>query len=63
MNKTYKRINKLKIELFDLIEQQNILKAQYQRLEDYKNRKMQELYTARKEGQQAQDVPKVTTNV
>lgn len=63
MSKIYKRINKLKIELFDLIEQQNILKAQYQRLEDLKNRKIQELYAARKERQQAQDVPKATTNV
>jgi len=53
MNKLSMRINKIKIELFDIIEQQELFRVQYRRLEGIKRDKLQELRAARaQKGQQ-----------
>lgn len=55
MKKTRMRIKKIKIELFDIIEQQDLLQSQYRQLEDVKKQKVQELYAARKKMKQLEE--------
>lgn len=49
MSKIQKQIDRLKIDIFDILEQQDLLRTQYQRLDNLKKEKLQELYSARQE--------------
>jgi len=58
MKKTQMSISKIKIELFDIIEQQDLLQSQYRQLEELKKQKIQELYAARKKIKQLEELKK-----